>query len=552
MKYFIIIFLFCISTITPTKVHAGGLGGGATEITQLLNHAELLPMNLNELVTSVSTHGSFVKQVILDPIANALISSALEGASNDILSWVSGGFGGSDPLIIGDPESYIRNKGNEAVKGILDGIPTDSAFGDSIFNSLLAKYKGTSDVENVINELTKSNIPSLIQNNLCNDAKITSLSIDAVTDNTGSYNPEELAAKKTELWNYACTGDPNTDPQLAARLQDLNTQNPSIGGWDTWLATTGGENDYTRSVKAQDIAAQRVAEVKQTQTNEIYQGAGPVSEKECLKFDSAPTEGQIAKCLQWLTTTPGDQVGGTLTEALTAGTKRLENIMGDGSLTGMLQGFAISAITSGIKKALNASGGGTTYNIPVMLPTSRPVVQDLANDPLKKTQNLQPMDKQLAYYLSTLNNLAAIDSSYMSDLLSYEAKVTALKNCTVATSYYNNRMSRITPAKNSILAEQAKITEAKTLISDTQAKLSASNSSQEQSTIFNAYLAAIDDNALPTFQAEGVRSAEYERNKFDVSHDTELGTWQTTCAQQQNTSNTNNSSDYNSGNNGNN
>lgn len=532
MKYFFFLFFFLLSTITPTQVHAGAAGGGSTEVTQILNNVQLIPINYSDAITAFATKGTFVKEVILNPIANALISSALEGVSNDILSWVSGGFGGSAPLVIGDPESYIRNAGLEAVRDSLSGIPTDSVFGDSIFNSILNQYKNTDDVTATLKNLSKSDIPSILQNNLCTDEKLTSLSVDAIADQNGNYNQADLTAKKTELWNYACAGDPESNPQVAARLQDLNDQNPSIGGWDTYLATTGGDNAYTKGALAKNIVTESEETKKSVATKELFDGAGPVSEKECLKFDGNVSQGQIQKCLQWLTTTPGDQVGGTLTEALTAGTKRLENIMGDGSLTNMLQGFAVSAITSGIKKALNSSSGGS-LNIPIALPSSRPIVQDLLNDPLKKTQNLQPMDKQLAYFSTSLNNLASIDSSYMTDLLSYEAKIATLSTCALASSYYSNRMSRITTAKSSIIAEQAKIAEAKLLVTETQTKLNASDSSQEQSTIFNAYLTAVDDRGLPTYQTEATREAEYTINKFNVSHDTELGTYQTQCAQQQ-------------------
>ncbi len=532
MKYFFIIFLFCISAALPIHVHAGAAGGGSTIAQQFVQIALEIPTKSATTLTAANTSKDMIKNVILDPIANALISSALEGSSNSILAWVSGGFGGADPLIIGDPESYINNKGLEAVKGVLDGIPTDSAYGDTVFNTLLSQYRGSSDVNASINELTKSNIPSLIQNNLCTDEKITSLSIGAVEDENGEYLPSDLAAKKTELWNYACVDDPSTNPQVAARLEDLNTQNSSIGGWDTWLAVTSGENAYTRSVKTSDLLAGKIAEVKQTQTNEIYNGAGPVSEKECLDFAKNPSEGTVASCLKWMTTTPGDQVGSSVSTAMNAGITRLTNITGDGSLTGMLQGFAVSAITSGIKKAFNASGGGTKYNLPITLPSDRPVVQDLADDPLRKTQNLQPMNKQLAFYLTTINRLSEIDGYYMTDLLAYEEKIAKLKDCAAASSLYTNRMSRIEILKVTLQEEQAKILEARVLIGETKTKIDASNSSQEQLAIFTEYLTAVDDNQLPTYETAGTREANYNENKYQVENDDALKQIQTTCGQQ--------------------
>jgi hypothetical protein len=532
MKSLLFISLLTCSLLLPYNAHAGAAGGGATEVTQLLNNAQLVPMNISDAITAVSTKGTFIKGMILDPIANSLISSALEGASNDILSWVSGGFGGSDPLIIANPESYITNQGLKSVKGILGGIPSDSLYGNSIFNSLLSQYKGSGDLKGTIESLSKSDLPGIIQNNLCKDEKLAALAKDAIENSDGTYDMAELTAKKTELWNYACAGSAD-DPVIAARLTDLSSQNESIGGWDEWLAITSGNNEYTSSVKIENLVEKKLDEKAQLNISEIFGGAGPVSEKECVEYAEISEEGQEPECLEYITVTPGDQVGGTLTEALTAGTKRLQNIMGDGSLTGMLQGFAISAITSGIRSALNSSGGSGQYNVPVTLPSSRPIVQDLANDPLKKSSNLSPMNKQLSYYLTTLNNLATLDNKYLSELTAYESKVARIKDCSQASFIYNNRIGRITPTKNSLKSELNKIAEARAFVDETQTKLNASNSSQEQGTIFNAYLAQVEDRGYPTAQTEGSRQAEYIKDKFDVEHDNDLDSWINTCAMSQ-------------------
>lgn len=529
MKHVILILLFVISTsFFPYKVHAGAAGGGATEVTQLLNKGALIPINISDAVTALATKASYIKEYVLDPIANSLISSALEGASNDILSWVSGGFGGSAPLIVTNPEEYLKQEGLKSVKGVLDTIPTDSIFGDSIFSSLLTQYKGADDLENQVKNLAKSKLPELIQNNLCKDEKLTSLALGAVQNNDGTYDQQELSAKKTELWNYACAGDAN-DSVIAARLQDLNKQNSTIGGWDTWLAVTSGENEYTKTQIALTKTEQKIEEEKERNIKELYDGLGPLSEKECVSTTQAP-EGGTEVCNEWITVTPADQVSSSLDEALTSGMRRLENIMGDGSLSGMLQGFATAAISSGIKKALNSSGGGSQYNIPITLPSERPVVQDLENDPTKKEENLKPMQRQLSYYSTTLDNLSSVDATYVSELAAYERRVKQLEGCSVALSFYQNRISRITTKRDFITAEQTTIAKARELISETRTKLDASNSSKEQGTIFNNYLAAIDDRGYPTAQTEGVRQGEYIKDKFDVDHDTELSNWITTCS----------------------
>jgi hypothetical protein len=389
------------------------------------------------------------------------------------------------------------------------------------------------DIESTIEKLSQSDLPSIIQNNLCKDEKLTSLALDAVENGDGTYDQAELTAKKTELWNYACAGSAD-DPVVAARLTDLSSQNASIGGWDEWLAITSGSNEFTKSMQASNEVERKIEEKKQLNLADLTEGFNPVSEKECVEYSSSEEEGVEPECVEYRTITPGDQVGDVLSEALNSGTKRLQNIMGDGSLTGMLQGFAISAITSGIRGALNnsASGGGQ-YNTPVTLPSSRPIVQDLANNPLKKSENLSPMNKQLSYYLTTLNNLASLDNKYLAELTSYESRVARIKDCPSASSIYNNRMGRITPTKNLLTGELNKIAEAKALVDETQAKLNASNSSQEQGTIFNAYLAKVESSNYPTTQTEGARQSQYVKDKFDAGHDNELDSWINTCATSQ-------------------
>lgn len=529
MKYLFIIAAFIISSVAPVHVHAGAGGGGSTEITQKFNNLELIGVNISDAATAVSTGQDMVKNVILDPIANALISSALEGTSNDIMSWVSGGFGGADPLIVTDPEGYLKKQGLGSVKGLLGNIPSDTPFGDSIFNTLLSQYKGSDDVKSQIAQLSKSKIPGLVQNNLCVDKKITSLALGAIQNTDGTYDEQELANKKTELWNYACTGSPD-DPVTAARLTDLSNQNFEVGGWSAWLALTSGESEYEKARKATDLAAKSIEEQKQLNIKELYDGLGALSEKECADPVEATEPGEQAGCNEWITTMPGDAVNEVFGESLTAGTKRLENIMGSGSLTGMLQGFAISAITSGFKKALNSSGNGSNYNLTVTLPSSRPVVQDLVNDPLKKTENLNPMEKQMKYYQDALTSLAAFDSRYMADLVAYENRVKIIKDCSTASAIYNNRMGLITPTKASIADEQANTTRALAYIADTRARLQASDSSTEQRTIFTAYMAAIDDRGYPAMQAEGFRKNQHRDDKRNADNDTELSNAITSCS----------------------
>ena len=143
--------------MVPSLTFAGGATGGAIEPTQILNNIELIGVNISDASTALSTNLDMVKNTILDPIANGLITNAMEQATDDILSWANGGFDGEQPLIVSNPEKYIKNKGASEAKRALKGIPEDSIFGNSIFSSLANQYAYDSkEVEEKLEDLSKS------------------------------------------------------------------------------------------------------------------------------------------------------------------------------------------------------------------------------------------------------------------------------------------------------------------------------------------------------------------------------------------------------------
>jgi hypothetical protein len=83
--------------------------------------------------------------------------------------------------------------------------------------------------------------------------------------------------------------------------------------------------------------------------------------------------------------------------------------------------------------------------------------------------------------------------------------------------------------KNSLNLELSKITSAKALVNDTIAKLNTSNSTQEISTIFNAYTSTVENNAYPNSQTEITRKAQYIQAKSDANNDTTMTNYQNTC-----------------------
>lgn len=548
MKY-LISFLLAIQIISAQSVSAANQVAGALEPTQILNNIELIGVNISDASTAISTNLDMIKNTVLDPIANGLISNMLQRASNDIIAWANGGFEG-EPLIISDPESYIKNQGLSEAKRVLGSIPENSVFGNSIFNSLAQKYMYQgSDISEQLANLSKSELPGIIRNNFCDDATLTSYAMEDIGAAGGEISNSDLVARKNELYEYACTGDIN-DPEVQARLIDLNEQRPSIGGWDSWLAVTGGENDYTRIAKGDILVANEVAKSEELGLREIYDGAGPISQTKCIA-EAAAQEGEIAECLKRVTLSPGDVVSGSVVEAVTAGVNRLANIQGEGALTSLLTSLATQYIISGINEAFTSSSDGS--NSTTVTINTRPPTQDLAYDSARKNELVEPMERQFTYYTASLNDLETTDNNYMADLAVYEAKVDQALGCynsllsdnLVSESDSNlallrSRKSQVTSTKNSLQAELAKITEARALLADTKNKIANSVSTQEINGYFDVYMSTIASRGLPQIQTVATRKGEYTRNKADTRDDKQVSNAYNQCLQIQQSVNSNN------------
>lgn len=540
MKKYLFAFIILTQLTHSIQAHAGAAGTMASEPTQILNNIELGFVAGSDLTTSISTTLDMTQNTILDPIANSLITNALNSASNDILSWVNGGFSGGAPLIIGNPQKYIEGKGLGVVKSALNSIPTNSVFGDSIFNSVLNSYKGSNDLPNQIKSFTQSNLPGIVRNDMCSDAKLTELAKQSVND---PNDTQEVAARKTQLYNYACIGGAN-DPQTSARLMDLRKQNPNLGSWDAMLATAGGDSDAIRAMRAREFVEQKKVAEEELTSKKIFDGEGPVSKTECTKYADVTDPYEEPQCLESNTLTPGKTVNALASKAVTAGADRLTSISGAGTLGQMLSNLAGAALTNGINKSLSSlTGGAQVVNTAVTLATSRPVVQDLTNDPDRKRELRNTMEKQFSYYSASLDKLESTDRSYLYDISSYEGTIQSGKACFdglvqiglittdhYAFNFYASRQSSINVTRNSINQELNKIAQARQLVITTSSQLNASNSSSEIGTIFNNYLAAVDNQGLPNMQSQPTRNGEYLTNKSNINRDTDVTELQKVCA----------------------
>lgn len=521
--FFIAIVLTLIGAHTRTAYATAAIASTfPLQITQLV---EMIPTNISSEITAAATKASFIDDTIFRPLQTTLITIAQQQAADDILSWVNGGTEGNS-LVIADPKQYIKDQGLAAIKDSLKDIPEDSIYGDSIFSAIVDQYQDN-DLRTKLAALSKSNIPSMLQENFCSDEALTSY---AIKDLGPEYTSDELIAKKTELYNYACEGDPETDPEVAAKLIDLGEQDESIGGWEQWLATTAGDNPYTKTTIAKDLEEENKAEEEENQKSELYDGLGPVSQTKCTEEAPAELEGEEPACEEEEVLTPGEAAGEALSRAANSGLDRLTNLM-EGGLTGLLTSLAISKITGGVNSTVKQKGPPTTT-----VTTTSPPRQDLVGDAATKASIVNPMMRQFDSYKAMLDNLESVDRNYLADVNAYASNLSNGRACldslvesgavnpgnpqvVEAYAYYDDRQNRVDAVKNVILPEIRSITAARNLITSTIALINNSNSTQEIGKIFNEYSTKIDASGYPTTQTEGVRKGEHVKNKNDMERD---------------------------------
>jgi hypothetical protein len=541
MKYLFLTLIVTTQLSGFSHAHAGGAaGGGATEWTQIFNKVSLVASEGANKAASVAQVSQTGYDMIGRPLATALITRAVDEVANETITWANGGFDGKNPsLIVSDPGKEITKTGLIVTKTALESIPTNSMYGDSIFSAILEKNQDVS-METELTALSQSDIPTILQKNICDDVSLTNLARANVEDNAGNYTQEELAQEKRTLYDRMCAQDAANSPETAALLENVNKQNSNLGGWDSWLYTTQGNNDYTRTVLATNVVASKKGTEQTLTTNNMYQGLGSLSQTECIKKSLTTKVGEEPTCLESRILTAGKTVDARISNAVNAGAERLSNLTGEGIANAVI-GFAVGKLVSGIAtyKLPSSSGGGTVSlnNVSRVSNSVSTPVQDLIADPTTKKSTLKPMLADLTAFLKSLDGLEQVDTQYLQDLRTYEGEINKGKTCyqdlitnkgisasdpqiTAGLAFYNKRQASVTPVKNMITDELQSLTGARNLAEKTVASLKVSNSSKEISTIFNDYQDAVDLNGYPTSQTELIRQGEYTKNKFNVDNDT--------------------------------
>lgn len=432
--------------------------------------------------TMVSTAATQINQVVFRPLQDALMLATILKSSNQIKTLVLGGVGGDTSLLITNPELYIKQKGVESLKIQAGQVAkADGVYSNSILNSMVTIARINSDTAGTLASLSKSSIPKTVQTDLCSDAKLESIAINDVTGSDGTYDITAMRARKTEIYNKLCTGDPNNDKALAQALITAGNQT-GAGGWGTWLAATNGDNEFTKKQLALALVERERIAKEGAKAADLARGSGVISKTECLlKVPNQATGG--TDCVDEAITQSGSQLNSALRSAINAPLDVLKNAYGTGgaasSFGNLLSGIAsILGSVNSIRNSVNAvsgqaqsmvytpgSGGdprlqvtlagsnpprtlgtvvqsGTVSNTPRTpdtvvqsgivsnTPTGRTSYeQDLAGKTKAKEQLIKPILDMLTQHTKVLASLETSDASYLDAITEYSGYIEGVGAC---------------------------------------------------------------------------------------------------------------------------
>lgn len=537
--------LLTLFTFDIRSVEAGGAGGGASEVTQLINMGELIPINISDATTAIATQAQTFFTTVMGPIANALIANMLQNTSQNIVSWANGGFNGDGPQLIQNPKDFIKKEENNVARQALVAVPSTGGLSDSIFATISNSVRDQNKpIGTKLKELSVSSIPGCVQKTICTEAGLTSLSRERATDANGVVDEATALVEKEYLYGYACSCAPNDDAECASKLMDLYEQRSSLGGSCAWNALTGGDNSFTKSTIASGIVAEEVATAKKLAENELFLGLGAVSETKCL--DLQVDDGGNSYCNRSVVVNPGKSVQSAIELAVNSGTLRLTNIQGEGVLNQIFGSLTEKLFTKGLNAGLVALGGGDNSSETVTSVT--PPSNDLSTDPERKASTVSAISQHFTMMKGILDNLESTDREYESAIRNYRNEVTQVKTCfdslvnrgivstedsrsVRAYAYYNDRMGKITTTEGVINEDLVKIAAARDLIRSAEMTIASSQSSQVISTAFDTYRKTYTERTLPDNNTYSARRTKFTKDKTDAERDTEDTTHLNTCSQ---------------------
>lgn len=398
--------------------------------------AEQKMISAATIATDVNIQLEKINNQYLIPARDVLTVIAMMKSGQMIQNLVLGQLG-VDPLLVRNPEKWIKNKGDEVVRGVLEDPQIKQSIYDvSIMRAIINQQKSDNkDLRAKIININQSDIPSIEQRARCNDSAlynqaVRDLRASGIDLSNLGPNDNTIANRKREIRNAVC-GDIN-DPQVRAALLALAASNSSTN-WNSWLAITSGDNEFNRQQRTLQILAKQQQAVEDQEQRELELNGGIRSEKKCVKYVN---NDKSLPCSQYLIVKSGDLVNTLFKDSVTNPTKlQLASFgKGAGQLISSVTTLAGTAYTTlnlldSISKDLGIEDTGEgDADGPSLVTTSAPVNDLIGNSNAKADIVAAPLE-QLRDHKKSLNDLLSMNAAYLDKIQTEKDNLDEINNC---------------------------------------------------------------------------------------------------------------------------
>ncbi len=552
-KLFISLFLTCIIyTSSTSNVYAltTFCVNCSTIAQQLIDYVRQGLQYGKDTITASQTTITAAQQTIetvnntvLIPMRDALTIISILKSGDNIKNLVLGATG-LDPLLVRNPEQYFKNKTLGPVQSWIGDVAAQkSIYSESIYKNLLLNTRYTySDTSTKVKGFVRSSLPATIQQRVCAEDYLTKLATEDVIAGGRPFDAVEFEARKAYFYSRFCVGDPDSTSdegvETAQALMELQKARPNAGGMDAWLAITGGDNEYTRNMNVQLAVNEGASAVREQVVKDFDLGAGIKSLTTCVKYAENDINGNLyaetasPPCLVEEVQQTGRMFNTLLEDALKSPAETLRSTLGPGAGSLISTAFTSINLLQSISTAAGNITGGSRGGTGTVV-TSRPPVNDLANNTSGKQTIVGPPAQQLSFHQKSLASLQITDQSYLNEITLYQNQLNVMKACyeklvkdhpqietdarvTAAFSFHSNESTTNDRLRTTIGQELNLIATTTALVTTTLNAIQTSNSSEVILNLFRDYQNRIDAEALPNQTSAAIRDGEYVSFKGNV------------------------------------
>lgn len=550
-KLFLILSLALSLSFTQRSYAIGGIGDivfdPAAFGKQTLQLANEIITKGATLATQINTYVA-ANKIWMEPLANQMIATSLLAQQKGTINLVTGGLGGQS-LLQSNPDQWVQNQGLNALRVSLGDVSTSKGtYNSSILNSLVGTYRGSTDTKTKIQANTVSSRPGLIQKDICKDAALTAAATNDVQIMGKASDPAAIKARKTELYNTLCVGNPQTDTALANRLMKVESSRPDLISTKSFEAYLAGDNAYVRSVKTSLIVSQEKQAKEQTAKEDLNRGGGIVSPSTCTETagtNESADLGNIANlpCRMNEFTGSSAQLSNAYQQALNAPIQKLIASNGTGILGSLSALLSAKNTWDQMKNAFGLVKATGALNNTSVTSSSAVKTPDLANNAAARENLTKPIDNRIKKYDDAISALEQKDVLLRSHLDLGDSYLESLRSCyqgivdtykipasdprvAPGFAYYTAHALETASLRADISIDTIAIQQARGALSSLRNILANSNSSEEINTAYEDFESKSSDGTYPNEMSAVKREGDIQtvktNNDLATMDDSEL------------------------------